>query len=236
MRAEPRVAERLRAVRRERRSRRLLRAGAILAPVAVATACVFSPVLDVDEVRVTGNRQLTTARALDIAGVRPGSRMVALDTAAIAQRFADTPVVRRVTVRRSWPGTVTIEVVERQPAIGVASAGRVAVYDADGVEIGTGAQPPGVPMLRLASGGRAGPDVVAAAVTVIRALPKEVRQYVVTFTASSVDDLTLTLRDGATVVWGSRERSADKARVLTALLPRRARRYDVRSPDRPALA
>lgn len=236
MATDPRVLARLRAVRRKRRARRGVRLVLVVAPLVLLLGAAVSPLLDVDEVRVVGNRQLPTAEVLALAGVRPGSRMVTVDTAAVARRFADTPIVSRVAVRRAWPGTVVIELVERQPAIGVATEGRVAVYDADGVEIARGAQPAGVPMLRLASGGSAGPDVVAAAVTVIRSLPKQVRAQVSTLTASSVDDLTLTMRDGATVVWGSRERSSEKARVLTALLPRRARHYDVRSPDRPAVS
>jgi cell division protein FtsQ len=236
MAADPRVAARLRTVRKERRHRRTVRLAVAATPVLLVVGGVLSPVLDVDEVRVSGNKQLSTAAVLEIADVRPGSRMVGVDTAAVARRFDSTPVVRSVEVRRSWPGMVEILVVERQPAIGVSLAGRVAVFDAEGIEIARGAQPKGVPMLRLASGGDAGPEVISAAVTVVRALPKEVRQHVMTLTASSVDDLTLTLRDGATVVWGSRERSAEKATVLAALLPRHARRYDVRSPDRPALS
>ena len=234
--ADPRVAARRKSVRRERRSRQLVRTAVLLAPVALVAGSLYSPLLDVDHVRVEGNTRLSTRQVLELAGVDRGSRMLTVDTAAVERRFADTPLVRDVAVSRRWPGRVDIVVVERVPAIGVATAGRVAVYDEDGVEITSGVRPTGIPLLRLASGGSAGPEVISAAVTVVRALPPKVRTRVASFTATSADDLTLTLRDGATVVWGSRERSADKARVLAALLPRGARRYDVRSPDSPALS
>jgi len=41
----------------------------------------------------------------------------------------------------------------------------------------------------------------------------------------------LHLRDGRTVLWGSAERSADKAQVLPALLARAGTTFDVSNPD-----
>ncbi len=50
-------------------------------------------------------------------------------------------------------------------------------------------------------------------------------------TATSPLSITLLLTDGRTVRWGSPERSADKARVLPALLSRPGMSYDVSDPD-----
>jgi cell division protein FtsQ len=49
--------------------------------------------------------------------------------------------------------------------------------------------------------------------------------------AASPDDISLVLSRGRTVVWGSAEQSARKARVLALLLRRHATRYDVSVPD-----
>jgi cell division protein FtsQ len=62
------------------------------------------------------------------------------------------------------------------------------------------------------------------------AIPDEVRSTVVRVTAGSRDDVTLGLRNGATVRWGSVEDSALKARVLAGLLAVKATRYDVSAP------
>jgi cell division protein FtsQ len=43
--------------------------------------------------------------------------------------------------------------------------------------------------------------------------------------------VTLTLRDGRTVLWGGADESAAKARVLTALLGRSGTVYDVSTPS-----
>ena len=49
-----------------------------------------------------------------------------------------------------------------------------------------------------------------------------------------MDRISLVLRDGRVVVWGSAEQSEDKAAVLAALLRARdAQRYDVSVPGQP---
>jgi cell division protein FtsQ len=43
--------------------------------------------------------------------------------------------------------------------------------------------------------------------------------------------VTLTLADGVTVVWGSADRPAAKAKELTVLMHTHARSYDVSAPE-----
>ncbi len=49
----------------------------------------------------------------------------------------------------------------------------------------------------------------------------------------TVDQITLVLRDGRQVLWGSAEESDAKARVLVALLKEPAASYDVSVPGQP---
>jgi cell division protein FtsQ len=51
--------------------------------------------------------------------------------------------------------------------------------------------------------------------------------------ATSVDDVTLTLSTGKTVVWGSEERSSEKGLVLNTMMTANpgASTYDVSTPD-----
>jgi cell division protein FtsQ len=94
--------------------------------------------------------------------------------------------------------------------------------------------PPRTPLLRTPSGGPPA-EVVAAAVGVVRSLPPAVRSDVLLLLATTVDDITLKLTSGRTVVWGGPERSGEKARILGLLLPRGGSRFDLRSPDAPAV-
>jgi cell division protein FtsQ len=85
-----------------------------------------------------------------------------------------------------------------------------------------------------------GPDDAAttAALGALTALPRDVRQQVTGVSARTADDVTLTLGDGVSVLWGSAERTDRKAEVLDALLQQidsgaidPATTLDVSTPD-----
>ncbi|WFR65929.1 cell division protein FtsQ/DivIB [Curtobacterium flaccumfaciens] len=73
---------------------------------------------------------------------------------------------------------------------------------------------------------------------VVLALPSTVRAQVTSVKASTADDVTLTLKDGSSVVWGNPEQSDAKAALLAALVKDHSARnpgtvveYDVSAPD-----
>jgi cell division protein FtsQ len=66
---------------------------------------------------------------------------------------------------------------------------------------------------------------------VLRALPAALLSTVTLVEASSEDSVQLVLASGARVVWGSPDRSADKARILATLVRHKAHVYDVSSPS-----
>jgi len=70
---------------------------------------------------------------------------------------------------------------------------------------------------------------------VMLALPPEVAGQVGRIAAPSVASITLTLIDGRTVVWGTTDRTQEKALKLAALLTQPGRTYDVSSPDLPTV-
>ena len=93
------------------------------------------------------------------------------------------------------------------------------------------ARPLGLPLYTTtepASALRGDPDV-AAAVAVLAELPGAVRSSVTSVIVPSPDQVTLSLRSGVTILWGSAEDAAAKARELAVLMPTHARYYDVSS-------
>jgi cell division protein FtsQ len=204
------------------------------APPALLAAVAFSPLLDVDTVRVTGNKRVAAAVVRNVGEARTGTPMVTVDTSAIRRRVAALPAVRRVTVTRTWPSTVTIHVVERVPVVAVHRPGRYDLYDIDGVLVETvTALPRNTPPLTVP--GEPTRAVVTATVDLLRALPADLRGQVRDLRADGNGLLSFRLADGAEVVWGSAERTGEKVRVLSLLVSQHARRYDVRVPDRPAV-
>jgi cell division protein FtsQ len=108
--------------------RRLLFLGKILAALAALAAgvaatrvavrhVVASPRFAVQDIRVaSGPQHVTAAEIIERTGVQLGDRLLAVDTDGIAARLAHHPWIASARVRRELPGTLVIDVTERQAA------------------------------------------------------------------------------------------------------------------------
>jgi cell division protein FtsQ len=211
---------------------------AIVVPVLAALGWLLflSPWLAVTQVQVTVSSTPEVAGPLSpdevraVAQVETGVPLLRVDTGAIEQRIAALPQVASVSVSRSWPDAIMIDVVRRTPVALVASGTGYDVVDAEGGVIRTvSAIEPGVPVIRATG------DGVAAAVAVGSELPEDIQRRVVEIEASTRNDVTLILKNGAEVMWGSAEEGPFKAEVLTVLLNEvDARYYDVSAPGVPS--
>ncbi|MGH9190361.1 MAG: cell division protein FtsQ/DivIB [Acidimicrobiales bacterium] len=123
---DPRLRQRLVEVRRQQGRRRLMVIGAIsFVSVAVATgwAVTRSPVMDVDRITVVGDVNTSPAAVARSAGLHLGQAIVDVDESAAARRMERVPWVRLAYVRRRWPATVVVTLVERVPVAVVAPSG-----------------------------------------------------------------------------------------------------------------
>jgi len=191
----------------------------------------FSPVLGVRSVEIVGNVTLPAEKIRETAGVPELHPLATVDLTGVQARVQSIRQVASVKVDRVWPGTLKIEIVEREPVAQVAAGGRAALLDKLGVAIEVvDVAPPLVPVLKVARPG-AGDPATMAALRVIGSLPGEIGGRVRQVSATTAEDVTLTLSDGRTIVWGGVDRPEDKARILTSMLRRKAEVYDVSSPD-----
>lgn len=190
-----------------------------------------SPVLGVRNVQIVGNLTVSTAEIEKRAAIPELQPLATVDLATVESRVRGIRKIARATAARSWPSTLTIEVVEREPVAVAPVGGGVALLDRGGVVIEVkAAAPPRLPVLKLATPGPGDP-ATRAALSVVDALPKEIGRRVDEVRAPSADGISLRLADGREVIWGGPERAGEKARVLVELLTREARVYDVSSPD-----
>lgn len=211
---------------RRRRWRTVIAIGCAVLATAVLWAVWFSSLFAIRGVEVVGAAGPPAQRVESIAGVPLGLPLAQLDSAAVAAKVMELGWVESVEVRRGWPNTVVLAVVPRTPVARVADSGKVA--DASGF-----AYEPAIPVSApLVPIDAEGPALVAA-VAVVNGLPSDLRERVASVSASTRDDVELTLQSGSVVRWGSAERGEFKAEVLQALLPRRARMYDVTAPELP---
>ena len=198
------------------------------AVVAIVTLVVwmvwFSPVFSVQRVSVVGAQGEAAAALVRIADVPIGTPLARIDAAAIDGKVRDLAWVGDLEVRRGWPDEVVLAVTERT---GIARRDAQLV-DAEGVAFTPiGRIPKDLPTVRGTDAG------LPAAMAVYTSLPPALAQKVVRLAAQTRDDVTLTLRSGVVVRWGSAEQPELKAAVLETLMERRARIYDVSAPELP---
>jgi cell division protein FtsQ len=200
----------------------------------IAWALLGSRLFVVRSVIVTGTHLVPTSEVLAVAGVKPGTPLIRVDTAQVAARVAAIRQVQSVRVSESWPDRVVIAVKERTPALAVAApGGGFDLVDAEGVLVRWAARRPrGLPLYLTSAAVtslRGDPDVSASA-AVTAELPAWLRSSVQSVTAPSPDQVTLRLAGGVTVVWGAADRAAAKAEELALLMRTHAHYYDVSAP------
>jgi len=205
-----------------RRGRRHPLLVAALVPLVLATAAWVlwaSPLLAVRTVQVDGVRTLTTAEVRQAAEVRTGTPLLRVDVDAAAARVRRVPQVAAAQVSRGWPDRIVITVTERAPVAVVDQDGQQWLVDDGGVLFATvsGAPPHGVVPVDVPHPGPGDP-ATRAALAAVAALPGSLRPSVTAVHATTAQDVTLTLTDGTTVVWGDGGRPTQKAAALGAVL------------------
>jgi cell division protein FtsQ len=204
----------------------------VLLSVVAVWLVFLSSTLTVKHVDVQGESLLSRDQVLAAAKVPAGAHLVQLDLGAIRTRVAGLAAVRRVDVSREWPDGVLIKVTERRAVAVVQLGGRYQAMDSQGVLFRSYPRPPaGMP--RVVTTATIGSDALAEAARVIAALPPGLAGRVDHVGVRGMDQVTLTMRGGATVLWGSDAESALKAEVLVKLLAHPAHLYDVSVPGQP---
>jgi cell division protein FtsQ len=202
--------------------------------VAVGLLLYFTPIMSVRNTVVIGLGALPQEEVVAAAAVAPGTPLLQVDTDAAAERVATIRRVATARVQREYPSTLRITVVERVPVVVKDFPDGPHQFDRDGVDFAIGPPPPGVPYLDAEN---PGPNdaPTKAALQVMTSLRPEVAAQVARIAAPSVAAITLQLTDGRQVVWGTTDRTEEKAIKLGALLTQPGKTYDVSSPDLPTV-
>lgn len=205
-----------------------------VAMVAIGLVMYFTPVMAARSIVVTGIGTVTREQVLDAAKVRPGTPLLQINTDWVADRVAGIRRVASARVQRQYPSALRITIVERIPVVVKDFPDGPHLYDRDGVDFATAPPPPALPRIDVANPGPADP-ATKAALEVLTALRPEVAGQVGRVAAPSVASITLTLSDGRVVIWGTTDRTEEKAEKLAALVTQPGHTYDVSSPDLPTV-
>ncbi|MBA3489959.1 MAG: FtsQ-type POTRA domain-containing protein [Longispora sp.] len=237
--AVPASVRRFAARARRRRfnsARPWLIVGGALILVGVLGWTVFaSPLLTVSEVSVRGARILSPEQVRMATKVALEIPLARVDTDGVEQRVAELAPVAKVDVSRSWPGTLVVEITERQPVAVVAQPTGFGLLDAHGVLFHTVAKRPvGLPLMKVKDP-KPNDPTTQAGLSVLESLSPTLRTQLVTLVAESVTRIRLELAKGRSVVWGDAEANDRKSRTATVLLHRPGKVIDVSAPDFPVM-
>jgi cell division protein FtsQ len=213
--------------------RLILGAGAVVVAAVLTWLAAFSSVLGVRTVEVHGTSALTAAQVRRAAAIASGTPLLRLNTTAVRHRVRSLPEVASVRVSTSFPSTVVISITERV-AVGFVQVGSgFGLVDRTGGRFRTVSTQPARLPLFVVPAGPAGRTTSGAVATVAADLPASVRAKVASIQALDPNAITVLLTDQRVVRWGSADRSADKARILPALLSQPGTQIDLTDPDQP---
>jgi cell division protein FtsQ len=218
------------------RGLKMLLATVLLVIVGVGLALIlyFTPAMAARNIVVTGTGAVSREEVLDAAQVRIGTPLLQINTNQVADRVAAIRRVASARVQRQYPSALRITIVERVPVAVKDFPDGPHLFDRDGVDFATGPPPPALPYIDVPDPGPDDPTTKAA-LQVLLALRPEVAGQVGRIAAPSVASITLTLGDGRVVIWGTTDRTDEKAEKLAALLTQPGKTYDVSSPDLPTV-
>lgn len=220
---------------RQRRRRALwIGAAASIGILALVTlGAAYSPLFAVERVEVVGTSQLKASAVVDALRAQVGKPLPLVDESAVKAALVRFPLVESYTLEARPPHELVVRIVERTPVGVIQGPAGYTLVDAAGVALSTtSTAPPGEPIVTV-------PGVHSSAFAslgqVMRALPAAIRTQVTAASATTPDDVTLTLGGTRTQVeWGSADQSALKALVLEEAMkakpPASVSAYDVSTP------
>jgi cell division protein FtsQ len=207
--------------------------------VGLVVVVNFTGVFDVTGVQATGVDRPTQELMIAAADITEGTPLARVNTRQVAESVQrEVPAVSSVTVQRRWPHSIVIKATPRTVAANVTVDGLVRWADQTGFVFGAVNQPrKAAPSIivrpRFGTDTSARQRAIAEALIVARALPAPVKAKLARIEFRSQDDIVIATTSGRTIRWGSADDSDRKAVVLAALLGRKAKVYDVRTPDLP---
>jgi cell division protein FtsQ len=225
---DPRLRARRVEVARDhgrRRLRRMVALGVLTVLVVAAVGVTRSSLLDVDHVEVRGASRTSEATLRTALGVPLGRAMTSVDPGPARARLERLPWVRRATVSRSWPSTVTVRLVERTPVAVMGEGSGAVLVDRSGRVLGAATAADGYPSAGPAPAASPGGLVDGSRRALVRALadlPPEIRREVDRGVLSA-EGIGLVLTDGIRVRLCDGRRLGAKADALGALLDQAGR-------------
>jgi cell division protein FtsQ len=212
----------------------------LLALVLLVLATVFTPLLAVENIRVTGVSKVSKKAVEQAVKSQLGVPLPLVSSQTVAESLSKFSLIESFSLVSELPNTLHVAISERQPIAIVDIKGVSYLYDPAGVRVGEASFRDEFP--RVASTGEPKDSKsFALAIDVLLALPASLLPRVSQIDAKSKDDVTMQLRgnSGQRIIWGDASQSTLKSKVLAALVANQKVTdrvtFDVSSPTAPVV-
>ena len=186
--------------------------------VAVLLVAVFSPILALRTIQVDGVSAIPASTIQSALSGQLGTPLALLNDQTIRAKLGRIILIRSYTTEIVPPNTLVVRIVERQAIAVIPDGNRYDQVDPAGVVLRKSATTAGLPLIDIGNSG-VGSAGFASAVKVLLAMPSSVLTQVKSISATTLDNVSLTLNQGThTILWGSSAQSDLKAKALTTLL------------------
>ena len=190
----------------------------------------YSTLLTVKKIEVRGNQVVSQESILELAQIESNIQLLRVNVSQTSQRIKTISQIKTVDVRRGWPETLVIEVVERTPlAVTDIVEGRFLI-DETGV-----AYQPVTPEANLPLIFGSDDQNRAIGIKAWQSFPTWLQAEVVSTTVDNPNSIWFLLTSGRRVEWGNLEKANEKAAVLKVLRRMASSTYDVSTPEVPVV-
>jgi cell division protein FtsQ len=208
--------------------------------LAVVVASVATPMLAVEEIRVTGLHSIEKKKVLKAVADQQGVPLALVSQDHIAESLAQFSRIESFSLISELPHTLHISIKERSPIAIVVVGGVGYLYDPAGIKLDVAKHSDLYPLIS-AKGDPSKSTSYRQAIDVLLALPADLLPKVASVNATSKDNVMLQLRGyaGQKIIWGDSSQSILKSRTLAALIANQKQTdrvtYDVSSPSAPVV-
>lgn len=232
--------ERIAEQRRLWSRRAIALGGGAFGVLLIAWAILFSPLLGIDEKKITisGIGPDAPISQSEVAqAVKPvaGTSIVTVNTGQLADQIEEkVSLIHTATVTKKWPKGLAISVTLRTPVACLLENDTCVAVDGEGVHVKINQEvADALPKMTTAPGTQLSEKTITTMLNVSSALDLETRGRVASIEVDEHLRAKLILTDGPTVIWGDDADNELKASVLKPLLTQAASYYDVSAPTAP---
>lgn len=214
--------------------------GGLVALLVLVLATMFTPLMAIEKISVTGNNKVPTNQIIASLKHRIGSPLPLLNEGDVAKDLEKFRIIESISILSQPPNKVEIRVTERTALAIVIRGSTRYLYDPAGINLGAARGGEMLPTILVNDDPKTSENY-RQAIDVLLALPAQLLKRVQYIQAKSRDNVTMQLRGSATqtIIWGDSSDSILKSKVLKALLlknpPNIRATFDVSAPLTPSV-